>query len=297
MLLDKKIPLWYILKKVWKELISVIVIGVIIGYITREFIHLIPVIPYAIPTFLGTAISVILSFKLSQSYDRWWEARKIWGSIVNDSRNLIVQLMSFTPTGSDKEIESIARKQIAWCYCLGDSLRGTFTVATVAPFLTEDELKEIEKHSNKPLAILMFTAREVKALHENGKLNTFSHVQVNNTIVALTNWMGMAERIKSTVFPATYRMFLHMIIYVFLVALSVSLRGLESYFELPILVIVGCFFFLLERTAAHLQDPFSNRPTDTAMTTIARNIEINIRQMLDDQNVPAPIPPESFYAM
>ena len=79
--------------------------------------------PIAIPTFLGTAISVILSFKLSQSYDRWWEARKIWGSIFNESRNLILQLQSFVTAGNEEEIKKITCCQIAWAFSLGQTLR------------------------------------------------------------------------------------------------------------------------------------------------------------------------------
>lgn len=295
MLLDTGIPFSYILKKIKYEVIYIFLTGLAIVLITRQYSQLVPEIPYAIPTFLGTAISVILSFKLSQSYDRWWEARKIWGSIVNDSRNLILQLQSFTLPGNDAAIKRIAYKQIAWCYCLGSSLRQENPHCALENYLTEDEMATIGQHTNKPLAILSLIAHDVSALHSNQQLDTFSHIKVNDTIVALTNSMGMAERIKSTVFPSTYRLFLHLIIYVFLISLSVSLRGLKSYFEIPILLVIGSFFFLLEKTARNLQDPFSNKPTDTAVTTIARNIEINIKQLIRDTEVPQPLQPEKFY--
>ncbi|MBS1742534.1 MAG: hypothetical protein JST81_05810 [Bacteroidetes bacterium] len=75
------------------------------------------------------------------------------------------------------------------------------------------------------------------------------------------------------------------------------MRNIESYFELPLLLAISGVFFLLERSATHLQDPFSNLPTDTAMTTIARNIEINIRQLLNESNIPQPIPAQKFYLL
>jgi putative membrane protein len=107
--------------------------------------------------------------------------------------------------------------------------------------------------------------------------------------------MGMAERIKGTVFPVTYRIFLHMIIYLFIFLLSISLRTLESHFEIPLLLIIAALFFLLERTATHLQDPFSNKPTDTAMTAIATTIEMNLRQLIKDQDIPQPMKSTDFY--
>src|SRR5688572_5358587 len=124
MLLNKHIPVRFIFQKVKWEIIYVLVIALIVYYVTKQFRDVIPVMPLSIPAFLGTAISVILSFKLSQSYDRWWEARKIWGSIVNDSRTLVLQLQSFLAAGNDQAIEAIARRHIAWCYSLGQNLRG-----------------------------------------------------------------------------------------------------------------------------------------------------------------------------
>ena len=273
----------------------VLALAIIVYYLTTIFKHLIPEMPLTIPTFLGTAISVILSFKLSQSYDRWWEARKIWGSIVNDSRNIVFQLQSFVAKGNEEAIKRIAYRQIAWCYCLGQTLRELNPLADLETYLTKSDLEKLEAHNNKPLGILQLNTLDIAKLRDDSRIDIFSHVQINNTMVNLTNWMGMAERIKSTVFPATYRLFLHMIIYVFIASLSIALRNLESYFEIPLLLIIAAFFFLLERTATHLQDPFSNKPTDTAMTAIATNIEINIKQLLNDNDVPQPHQPNDFY--
>src|SRR6218665_3291454 len=119
MLLNKKLPLSYIAKKAKVHFMTVTTISVIVYLIQRQLINLLPPLPISIPVFLGTAISLILSFNLNQSYERWWEARKIWGSIVNDSRTLVVQLRSFYKNADEKLIRKIAYRQIAWSYCLG----------------------------------------------------------------------------------------------------------------------------------------------------------------------------------
>jgi len=295
MLLDKKMPVLYIFNKIKKDLAYVLAISLLVYSITNRFIHIIPEIPLAIPTFLGTAMSVILSFKLSQSYDRWWEARKIWGTIVNESRNLILQLQALVADGNQNDIQEIAYRHMGWSYTLGQSLRGLDPMTGMEKFLSAAELTTVEKHKNVPLAILKLNNDHIRSLRQCGQLDRFDHIQLSSTIANLTNAMGMAERIKSTIFPVTYRLFLHLAIYLFISLLSISLRGLESYIEIPLLLVISALFFLLERTATLLQDPFSNAPTDTAMTAIATTIEINIRQLIGLQDLPEPAKPTDFY--
>ena len=297
MLLDKPVPFSYILNKIKLEIFYVLIIGLLVHYLTTKFQFVIPEMPISIPAFVGTAISVILSFKLNQSYDRWWEARKIWGSIVNESRTLVLQLQSFVSPEAETDIKEIAYRHIAWCYSLGQNLRGLNALENIDEFVAQSDIEKITTHSNKPLALLQLNALQVAKLREKGYLDTFNHVQINSTFVNFSNAMGMAERIKSTVFPVTYRLFLHFFIYIFVVTLSISLRDIESYFEIPLLLFISSAFFLLEKSATHLQDPFRNRPTDTAMTTIANTIEINIKQLIGDTNVPQPLASKSFYSL
>ncbi len=297
MLINKRIPVSYILNKIKSEIVYVLIIGLLIHYLTTKFKAVIPEMPLTIPAFIGTAISVILSFKLSQSYDRWWEARKIWGSIVNESRSFVLQLQSFVSKDKQAEIKEIAFRHIAWCYSLGQSLRGLNPTENIEHLIPQHSLDKIEKHNNKPLALLQLNTLQIAALKEKNALDVFGQVQINNTLVNFSNAMGMAERIKSTVFPVTYRLFLHFFIYIFVITLSIALRDIESYFEIPLLLTISSAFFLLEKSATHLQDPFMNRPTDTAMTTIARTIEINIKQLLGEKEVPQPLQPETFYSL
>lgn len=295
MLLDKKMPLIYIFNKIKTDLLYVLIIGLVVYSITNKFVYLIPEIPLAIPTFLGTAMSVILSFKLSQSYDRWWEARKIWGTIVNESRNLVLQLQALVSPNTEQAIRQIALRQIAWNYCLGQSLRQLDASERINEYMNSDDVSFVKRHKNIPLAILKLNNDHIADLRRQERIDKFAHIQINSTIVNLTNAMGMAERIKSTIFPVTYRLFLHLAIYLFIVLLSISLRGLESYFEIPLLIAIAALFFLLERTATLLQDPFSNAPTDTAMTAIATTIETNIKQLIGDGDLPKEIQPADFY--
>lgn len=295
MLLNKRIPYSYILNKVKFEALYVLIVILVVLFLTNQFREVLPEIPLTIPAFLGTAISILLSFKLNQSYDRWWEARKVWGSIVNDSRSFVIQLQSFLPKGNEQIIKKMAYRQIAYCYSLGQTLRSLDPIENISEFISEQELIEIKKHNNKPLSLIQLHAMDLKALKNSDQLELFSQVHIDKTLVRLCESQGKAERIKSTVFPVTYRMFLHFTIYLFVVTLSISLKDIAGFFEIPLLLLISTAFFLLEKSATHMQDPFENKPTDTAMTAIARTIEINIKELLKESEVPEPLTAKSFY--
>jgi putative membrane protein len=296
MILDTRIPFKYVLNKVRNDVIIVFLIGLATNVVTVMIRHVLPDIPITIPTFLGTAISVLLSFKMSQSYDRWWEGRKVWGAIVNDSRSLILQLQSLV-AGESARIAAIAYRQIAWCYALGISLRGLDRLEPVEQFISEDDYREILPHNNRPLALLQQNTRDISRLRAENKLDTTGHFQLNETLVRLCDAMGKAERINNTVFPSTYRKFLHFIIYLFVIILSIALKDEPRPFVMLLLLSISTAFFLIEKSAYHLQDPFRNRPSDVPVTSIARTIEINIRQLLGEKDVPQPVPSKDFYIL
>lgn len=295
MLLNKPIPISYIVNKVKYDLIYVLILSLSVLFITNRYQELLPEMPLTIPAFLGTAISILLSFKLSQSYDRWWEARKVWGSIVNDSRSFVIQLKTLTAKGNDDIIKKIAFRQIAWCYSLGQSLRGLNPTENLEKFISTEEIEEIKQHNNKPLALIYLHGMDIKDLKANNQLDIFSQLQFDNTLLRLCDAQGKAERIKTTIFPVTYRLFLHSIIYLFVATLSISLKGVGGFFEIPLLLLISAAFFLLEKSATHMQDPFENKATDTPITSIARTIEINIKQLLKETEIPQPHQSEKFH--
>jgi ion channel-forming bestrophin family protein len=296
MLLNKPIPISYIFNKVKYDLLFVLLVSLIVVVLTDKYQNIMPEMPLTIPAFIGTAISILLSFKLNQSYDRWWEARKIWGAIVNDSRTLVLQLRSFLPAGNQEIIKKMGLRQVAWCYSLGQSLRGLSAIDDEDRFLSKEEIGAIEKHKNKALALLQLHTDDLKKLRDENQLDLFAHVHLDSTLVRLCESQGKAERIKNTVFPETYRIFLHATIYLFVITLSLALR-VDGIFETPLLLAISAAFFLLEKSSTHMQDPFENRPTDTAMTTIAQNIEINIKQLLKETDLPNPSSSETFYSL
>lgn len=297
MIISRRIPIRFALNEIKAPLILVAIIGVVFDSIPVFFAEYMPDIPIQIATTLGIAISVLLSYKINQSYDRWWEARKIWGAIVNDSRTLVLQLQMYV----DKDhilLKKTAHAQIAWCYALGRALRKQDPLEDLSDLLEKQELEALKKHANIPLGIMQLQTNAVRELFAQGVLDQFSRTQLEETLNRLVASMGKCERIKNTVFPTTYRQGLHIAIYLFAIFLtsSVPLR-LHVLLEVSILVTISMVFFFLEKVAYRLQDPFENFPTDTPVTSISRTIDINIRQLLGEGEIPEPLATKDFYVM
>ena len=287
MLLKKNIPWTYVLGKVKYEIILVICYAMIFVLWHKELnLHHI-IIPITIPAIIGTIISLLLAFRSNQAYDRWWEARIIWGSIVNDSRTLIRQMKTFIndpefSVAVSKLTDTFALRQIFWTYSLGQSLRRQDPLESAEKFLASEELQFVSSHKNVPNALLMLHGRDIKFALDQGLLNTYQQVELDKTITRLCDAMGKCERIKNTVFPTTYSMYIHFALYLFIIILPFGLTEYLGLVQMPIMILIPLCFLLIEKMAIHLQDPFENKPTDTPMTSIAQTIELNLREMIRD---------------
>lgn len=295
MILEKRIPLKY-----WFNLIKwdiVLVAFFVTGSYVLEQQYLKIELPLSFSGFLGTSITLLLSFKLSQSYDRWWEARKIWGAIVNDSRSFVTQLLNYASPEAKSIVTNMALRQIAWCYVFADNLREKELTKAIDTYALENEKELLKHHDHVPLSILNKHSNDLKKLHNEGFLNDFQQVQIDSTIVRLCASMGKAERIKKTVFPKTYRLTLRFFIFVFLFLLSLSFMNFKMWIGIPLLIIISIPFLLLEKIAKNVQDPFSNRPTDCPIGSISRTIEMNIKELIENKETSSSSVSNSFYEM
>jgi len=287
MLLKHNIPANYIFGKIKKEVIGVTIYVSLIAILYHNF-HITRIsIPIAVPTILGTVISLLLAFKSNQAYDRWWEARTLWGAVVNDSRTLTRQLLTFVdnPYGIEDErafCERVAKRQIAWCYALGRHLRGQNAIEGLERLINADDLEYIKNYTNIPVALLELQGSDIRNALKLGWINEFQQVQIDKTLTAFSNQMGGCERIKNTVFPVTYSVYIHFSLILFVMLLPFGLIEFFGLATIVLVIAIASSFFLIEKMAIHLQDPFENKPTDTPMTTICQTIERDIKQMLKE---------------
>ncbi|MEX6627595.1 bestrophin family protein [Tenacibaculum salmonis] len=293
MILEKRIPFKYWFNLIKWEFITISLLSTGIYFLSEKYIDFI--IPTALPGFLGTSIALLLSFKLSQSYDRWWEARKIWGSIVNDSRSLVLQLLKFSDKKAIDIVKKIGLRQIAWCYSLAFTLRNQNNLSYLNKFISLKEVESLKHYKNLPLGILNQHNENFRKLYKEKYITDFQHIQLDDTIIRLCDSMGKLERIKKTIFPKTYRIVLRFFIYLFLIILSISLTAMDSWIEIPLIVAISTPFFLLERISNNMQNPFENKPTDTPMLAICQTNEVNIKQLINDKNLPKEEEASGFY--
>ena len=251
-------------------------------------------IPLSIEAILGTAISILLGFRTSAAYERWWEARKIWGSIINESRTLIRQALGFiSDDGSQKDdVRKLVDYQVAWCFALTSRLRSQPPSAEVKNKLSAEEYASLAGKDNTPNEILKFMEAHLAGLFKAKKVDSYHFAAMDQTLRALCDNMGRCERIKSTVFPVFYSFITQSAIIIFALLLPFSLVGKVGAYTILITTVVVVVFSIIEMIARYLQDPFENRPSDVSMTAISRTIEINLLQMVGEKDIPPAMKPD-----
>ncbi len=291
MLLKKNIPFSYILGKIKAEilLVTVYTAAVAVAYKAFHFTHL--VIPLSIPMIMGTVISLLLAFRSNQAYDRWWEARTIWGAIVNDSRSLARQINSFVSdvSGSSEGVyfrSRFIKRQIAWCYSLSRSLRGQEAMNGNEKYLSRSDQQSLKTFMHIPSGILNLQGLDLQKALQEKWINSYQQVELDRTLSKMSDAMGKCERIKNTVFPVTYSLYIHFSLIFFFLLLPFAVVDFFGYMCIPVVVAIASVFFLIEKMAIHLQDPFENKPTDTPMTAICFTIERDLKQMMSESAAP-----------
>ncbi len=274
----------FFLKGLKWQIVLIISYAIIASLFDHSPVGVLINIPITISTVIATMISLLLAFRIAQSYDRWWEARKVWGEIVNDSRTLIRQIMLFIPNPNSEErkseIKIFAERQIIWCYTLSESLRVQKTSSKVQQYLTAHNLQA----DNIPLLLIQKHSENLYFITEKYTLNSNQQVQIDTTIARLTDAMGKCERIKNTVFPKNYSYLIHCLIYLFVTLLPFGLSEIDIITEILLTSLIPLMFIAFEKTAIIMQDPFENIPTDIPMTTICNTIENNINQIIGEVN-------------
>lgn len=291
MVVHSKIPFLKLISELVVHLVPILIyIGIISAldyqYHLEEFDF-----PLTIVGILGTVIGLLLAFRTNSSYDRWWEGRILWGAIVNDSRTWTRQLLEFTSfenadEAQQEKINSMAYRQIAWCYALARSLRKQNVEEDLPCFLNAKEIEGYRSSQNIPNDLLLKQAGELRQFYRDGSLELFQFVELEKTLTRLTNSMGGCERIKNTTFPKSYSLLVHLLIYVFVMFLPFGLVEVPAIGLIVTSIILAFAFLLIERVSIYLQDPFNARSSDTPMLALSRTIEINIRQMLQETDLP-----------
>ena len=296
MIINTKKPILRTVAQLWVVMVPVATYIAVVAWLDLKYHFEVYKFPIQMLSIFGTVIGILLAFRTNSCYGRWWEARILWGGIVNDSRTWVRQILVFCDpveqgVESDFQLQQMAHRQVALCLSLSRSLRGQDPFADLASLLDDDVLSELKRHTNVPNAILLRHGIELRRLYEEGRLDSYRFCELEQTLRRLTDRMGGCERIKNTPFPTSYAMLVHALVYLFILALPIGLTQMPSAALFATALTSGLGFLIVERIAIYLQDPFANQPSDTPMLGLSRTIEINIRQMLKEAKIPDPLKP------
>lgn len=241
----------------------------------------------------GMALGIFLGFRNNTTYDRFWEGRRLWGAIVNTSRSLARDFVTVLPRAPNERVSTDAERQVyrvlAFVHALRLSLRDQMDVELLRPYLSPRDLETAGSHRSVPTGVLLSIAEENRQLQAAGKLSDYWAVHLATHLAALTDAQGGCERIRSTPIPHSYSILIHSIVALYVFALPFGLVMDLHYFT-PIVVLMVAYTFLgLDAVGDELEDPFGEELNDLPLTTISRGIEINLRQMLGEADVPPPI--------
>jgi putative membrane protein len=281
---------------------------------------------------VGIAVAFYLGFKNNSSYDRTWEARKIWGGIVNSSRAFGASVIGFVRLVDKEEGHEIHRtliyRHLAWLTALRYQLRlsrewehidervnGKYVPNVCEAYferietelrdlLDHDELEDYKKNANMATQILARQVLEIKNLYDHSLIDGFSFLHLQKVVTSLYDEQGRSERIKNFPFPRQYA---STTLWTTMVFAALVPFGLMSIFQhqdfgniwltVPFSGLIIWLFFLMEMIGDYSENPFEGTYNDVPITSISRAIEIDLREMLRETNIPEPIQSQNGFLM
>ena len=328
MYIKRNIGWGLILRFGWKNILFFILYsGVVFSayyFLNWTFID----IPFQPLTVIGIAVAFYIGFKNSQSYDRFWEGRKIWGGIVNYSRTWANQVLSLVE--DDHQTKSVLiHRHIAWINALRIQLRQptSFSIKenssvenlfkkhgeqqpacdATKQFVSQEEYEDLLNRKNTATHIVKNQGFHIKKLCKEGKITEFDKQLFHGVLEELYNLQGKCERIKNTPFPRQYAYFSTVFTWIFVLLLPFGMLNVfESelatmpddiqrwfiFLMIPLSVLVSWVFTTMEKIGSNSEDPFEGRVNDVPMTALCRTIEIDLRDMLDEKELPEKVKPK-----
>lgn len=278
---------------------------------------------------IAVAVAFYLGFKNNSSYDRTWEARKIWGSLVNNSRSFGAAIIAFAEGKEAHKIhKEMIYRHVAWLTALrhqlrlsrawehqGDRIPGLFYPTPcenyqdklekeLLAYLATDEIEDYRDSTNMATQIMAKQAQRLQELYKQGYFNDFRHMQLHELMVSFYEDQGKSERIKNFPFPRQYASAALWLSTVFALVLPFGmldiLKDVNGWMEIlcPFTcALLTWVYFLMEKIGDYSENPFEGSFNDVPITSIARGIEIDLREMITDSNIPAGIPEQNGFLL
>lgn len=223
---------------------------------------------------LGFVISLLLVFRTNTAYDRWWEGRKMWGSLVNNSRNLALKLAVILEDEKDRQF---FRKMIS---SYASILHKHLSDVETSQQLFENLDLTIDHHKHRPNQVAKMMFQKINDLYEAKKISGDQLIIINSEIQSFTDICGACERIKNTPIPYSYSAFIKKFIFFYVMTLPFGYSFSLGYYVAPVVVFIFYVLASLELIAEEIEDPFGNDENDLPTLKMAENIKKHVAELI-----------------
>ncbi|MEL6349598.1 MAG: bestrophin family protein [Myxococcota bacterium] len=243
---------------------------------------------------IGLALSIFLGFRNNACYDRWWEARKLWGALINTTRSIARQTLNFV-NSDDPAVRSfhqeMVRRTIGFAYGLKYHLRAEVRLDAVTAWLPDEDGAALVEEENVPNALIQRMGERYRMAWKRGWIDTYHMNIFEGSLTRLSDIQGGCERIKNTPVPLSYTVLTHRLVALYCLTLPFGIASTVGH-TTPIVVLIVSFAFLgLDSLGTQLEDPFELDPNDLPLAALARTIEINLLQRIGESELPSPTRP------
>jgi putative membrane protein len=231
----------------------------------------------AMHSLLGIVLGLFLVFRTNSAYDRWWEGRKLWGALVNSTRNLALKLDAYLDPDPENR-DFFARMIPNFIIATKETLRKGVNMADLD--VTAEESADIARYGHKPNKISAMMYNRTNKLYKSGAITGDQLINVDKELKDLIDFMGACERIKSTPIPYSYSMFLKKFIFIYVVTLPFGFVTLSGYMTIPIVILIAFVILSVELIAEEIEDPFGRDVNDLPTDQLAVKIRDNVQEIL-----------------
>jgi ion channel-forming bestrophin family protein len=229
---------------------------------------------------LSFVISMLLVFRTNTAYDRWWEGRKLWGALVNSSRNLALKLAALVPADNNKDREFFKKIIPAYAFALKHHLMNKKLETEL--FDDHPELyRSIDKSKHIPNQVAALLTKKIYTLHKEGIINGHELYTLNAELQSFTDICGACERIKNTPIPFSYSIFLKKFIFIYVMTLPLGYVFSLGYYAVPVVAFIFYVLASLELIAEEIEDPFGGDANDLPMERMAQNIHKHVFEIFE----------------
>ena len=230
---------------------------------------------------LGFVISMLLVFRTNSAYDRWWEGRKLWGALVNNSRNLAIKLAAMLPANDVEHRLFFKRIIPAFAHALHNHLRRESTrIELFEDADAHHAFKQIDHKKHVPNQVASLLFKQVNDLYKKGSITGHQLMVLNAELQSFADMCGACERIKNTPIPFSYSIFIKKFIFIYVMSLPFGLAFSLGYYVIPVVAFILYVLASLELIAEEIEDPFSGDANDVPSDKIAATIQNNIAELL-----------------